>query len=57
MDRTERIKGLFDDIMDIERAILGDDDYYELVDRYTMMREQKTDKQKETEVYNWEERT
>ena len=44
---------IFRDIKDIEQLILGDEKYYELVDRYTMA-ESKRDESRE--VYNWDER-
>jgi hypothetical protein len=47
------IEEIFADIKELERAILGEEKYDELVDRYTMKREAKRE---EREVYNWEER-
>jgi hypothetical protein len=53
----DRIDELFNDIKEIERAILGDEKYDELVDRYAMKQDAKRDlKREKGDVYNWNER-
>jgi hypothetical protein len=51
------IEDIFADIKEIERAILGDEKYDELVNRYSMKADFKRDEKRESlDVYNWNER-
>lgn len=52
----DNISDIFADIRDIEKLLLGEEEYYELVDRYTMKFDAKKDEKKEGETYNWEGR-
>jgi hypothetical protein len=47
---------IFADIKEIERAILGDEQYDELVNSYAMTRDKRRDEKGENDVFNWDER-